>query len=499
MSLRIHNTLTRQKELFEPLTPGKVGIYLCGPTVYRPSHIGHAVGPIVFDAVKRYLAHKGFEVKLIVNITDVDDKLIDEAAAQGRPMLELARELEASYKQSLEKLGIRSVDAFPRATENMEKIVELVSRLVEKAAAYEVEGDVYFDHTAAIDYGKLSGRRVEEALSGTRDLASKSRHPADFALWKASKEGEPSWPSPWGPGRPGWHIECSAMSMAMLGETFDIHGGGVDLVFPHHENEIAQSEAATGKPFARIWMHNGLTRIKTKPAGGELRDEKMSKSLGNIREIGELLGEYSGETIRAFVLGTHYRRPLEFSDEQLVNSAKALETFHRLFERIERVTGADVYAGGEDLVSIHAEAEADEDAAFAKQVLQHRLEFYEAMDDDFNTAGAIAALHAMAGAINRYFEQAGLETEGSEMARRFAAAGGVALVETGRIIGLFEAPPQAPSAGELDTDHIEQLIAGRDAARKAKDFARADAIRDQLDQMGIAIEDTPGGTVWRKT
>ncbi len=499
MSLRIHNTLTRQKDLFEPLIPGKVGIYLCGPTVYRPSHIGHAVGPIVFDAVKRYLTHKGFAVKLIVNITDVEDKLIDEAAALGRPMLELARELEDSYKQSLEKLGVRSVDAFPRATENIDSIVELVSRLVDKGAAYEVEGDVYFDHTSAIGYGKLSGRRVEDALAGTRDLASKSRHPADFALWKASKEGEPSWPSPWGPGRPGWHIECSAMSMAMLGETFDIHGGGVDLIFPHHENEIAQSETATGKPFAKVWMHNGLTRIKTKAAGGELRDEKMSKSLGNIRLIDELLDEYSGETIRAFVLGTHYRRPLEFSDEQLANTTKSLETFYRLFERIERVTGTDVYAGGENLVAIHAEAEAEEDAAFAKQVLQHRLEFYEAMDDDFNTAGAIGALHAMAGAINRYFEQAALETEGGEKARRFAAAAGAALVKTGRVIGLFEAPPQAPPADEMDAERIEQLLAERDAARKAKDFARADAVRDQLKAMGVTIEDTPGGTAWRRT
>ena len=499
MSLRIHNTLTRQKELFEPLVPGKVGIYLCGPTVYRPSHIGHAVGPIVFDAVKRYLTHKGFAVTLIINITDVEDKLIDEAAALGRPMLELARELEDSYKQSLEKLGVRSVDAFPRATENIDRIIELVSRLVDKGAAYEVEGDVYFDHTSAIGYGKLSGRRVEDALAGTRDTASKSRHPADFALWKDSKEGEPSWPSPWGLGRPGWHIECSAMSMAMLGETFDIHGGGVDLIFPHHENEIAQSETATGKPFAKIWMHNGLTRLKTKAAGGELRDKKMSKSLGNIRAIHELLEEYSGETIRAFVLGTHYRRPLDFSDEQLANTIRSLETFYRLFERIKRVTGTDVYAGRENLVAMCAQAEAEEDAAFAKQVLQHRLEFHEAMDDDFNTAGAIGALHAMAGAINRYFEQASLETEGGGKARRFAAAAGAALVETGRIIGLFEAPPEAPPADEMDAERVEQLLAERDAARKAKDFARADAVRDQLKAMGVTIEDTPGGTAWRRT
>jgi len=498
MSLRIYNTLTRQKDLFEPVTPGKVGIYLCGPTVYRPSHIGHVVGPIIFDAIKRYLVNKGFGVKLIINITDVDDKLMAEAAEQGRPMAEIAIGLEESYKQSLERLGIRSVDAFPRATENIGTIIELVSRLVDKGAAYVVDGDVYFDHTAAVDYGKLSGRRVEEAMAGTRDVTSKSRHAADFAVWKASADDEPGWDSPWGRGRPGWHIECSAMSMAELGETFDIHGGGLDLIFPHHENEIAQSEAATGKTFANFWMHNGLTRIRTKASGGEWQDEKMSKSLGNIREIAALLGEYSGETIRAFVLSTHYRRPLEFSDEQLGNAAKSLETFYRLFERIARLTGTDAYAGGQTVVRMAAEAQGDEDQAFIKEVLQHRLSFYESMDDDFNTAGAIAALHALAGAINRYIDQSGLATGGTEDTKAFAAAAATTLVETGRIIGLFEAPPEAAGTDGLDTAEIDRLIAERTAARKAKDFARADQIRDQLGEMGVAIEDTPGGTIWRK-
>ncbi|GAG36923.1 unnamed protein product, partial [marine sediment metagenome] len=244
-----------------------------------------------------------------------------EAAEQGRPMAEIAAELEASYKQAIDALGVRSVDSFPRATEYIQPIIDLVSRLIEMTAAYEVEGDVYFDHTSAVGYGKLSGRRVEDALTGTRELAGAQRHPADFALWKSSTDDEPGWDSPWGRGRPGWHIECSAMSMAELGETFDIHGGGIDLLFPHHENEIAQSETATGKPYANIWMHNGLTRIKTKAASGEWQDEKMSKSLGNIRQIDDLLSEYAAETIRAFILSTHYRRPLDFSDEQLDNMA----------------------------------------------------------------------------------------------------------------------------------------------------------------------------------
>ncbi len=497
MSLRVYNTLTKQKELFEPITPGKVGIYLCGPTVYKPSHIGHAVGPIIFDAIKRYLANKGFDVRLIVNITDVDDKLIDEAAAQGRPMAELAGEIEASYMESLEALGVRSVDAFPRATENIDKIIELVGRLIEKNAAYEVEGDVYFDHAAAVDYGKLSGRRTEESLAGTRNLASKSRNPADFTLWKASKEGEPAWDSPWGKGRPGWHIECSAMSMAELGETFDIHGGGIDLIFPHHENEIAQSETATGKPYVKYWMHHGLTRIKTKAAGGEWQDEKMSKSVGNIREVADLLKEFSGETVRAFVLGTHYRRPLEFSDEQLVNSRKSLETFYRLFERIARLTGVDAYAGGDSAVRLGAEAKEEADVAFVKEVLTQRLAFYESMDDDFNTAEGFGALHKMAGAINRHIEQSGMETGGTEDSKRFAAAAAVTLVETGRIIGLFESPPPE-GAGQADEAEIQRLIDERNAAREAKDFARADAVRDQLADMGITIEDTPTGTAWRK-
>ena len=498
MSLRIYNTLSKQKELFEPITPGHVGIYLCGPTVYRPSHIGHMVGPVIFDAIKRYLVHKGFEVKLIVNITDVEDKLIAEAAKQGRPMAEIAAELEASYKQAIDALGVYSVDSFPRATEYIQPIIDLVSRLMEMTAAYEVDGDVYFDHASAVGYGKLSGRRVENALTGTRELAGAQRHPADFALWKSSTDDEPGWDSPWGRGRPGWHIECSAMSMAELGETFDIHGGGIDLLFPHHENEIAQSETATGKPYAKYWLHNGLTRIKTKAASGEWQDEKMSKSLGNIRQIDDLLGEYAAETIRAFILSTHYRRPLDFSNEQLDNMAKSLETFYRLFERIGRLTGTDVYAGGENIGRTDSDSATEANIAFKKEVLGHRLAFYEAMDDDFNTAGAFAALHDLAGAVNRYIEQTDLESGADDETKAFVAAGAVTLVEVGRIIGLFETPPEAAGAADVDADEVEKLIEKRNAARKAKDFAAADAVRDRLAKMGVIIEDTPTGAIWRK-
>ncbi len=499
MSLQVYNTLTKEKEPFEPLTAGQVGIYLCGPTVYKPSHIGHAVGPIIFDTIKRYLVHKGFRVKLVINITDVDDKLIKESVEQNVPMGELAERITQSYFHSLDALGVRTVDEFPRATQNIGRIIDLIARLLERGAAYVVEGDVYFDHTKARDYGKLSGRAVEEALAGTRDLAGKARHPADFALWKSSKSGEPSWNSPWGEGRPGWHIECSAMSMAILGETFDIHGGGMDLIFPHHENEIAQSETATGKTFARFWMHNGLTRIRTKAASGQWHDEKMSKSLGNIRPIAELLENYSGETIRAFVLSTHYRRPLDFSDEQLTNTEKALSGFYRLFERIERITGQNVYAPGDTLQRLHNEAKTDAQKAFVNDVLGYRVEIYKSMDDDFNTAGAIAALHDLAGIINRYIDTQRLEADAGQADKGLLAAAGRSLVGGGQILGLFESPPQAPTrAGGLDAKLMELLIELRAQARKKRDFATADHIRNGLAQMGITLEDTPGGTIWRR-
>ena len=497
MSLQVYNTLSKTKEPFEPVVPGKVGIYLCGPTVYRPSHIGHGVGPVIFDAIKRYLTHKGYEVRLVVNITDVDDKLIAEAAAQNVPMAELASRLTQSYFESLDALSVRSVDDFPRATDHIEQIIELVQRLVDKGAGYVVAGDVYFDHTQAVDYGKLSGRKVEQSLSGTRDVAGSSRHPADFALWKASKEGEPSWDSPWGPGRPGWHIECSAMSMALLGETFYIHGGGMDLIFPHHENEIAQSETATGRTYAKYWLHNGLTRVRTKAASGEWRDEKMSKSLGNIRTLTELLDRYDGETIRAFILGTHYRRPLDFSDEQLESTARAMSGFHRLFERLQRVTDQNVYEPGQAIHQLNQDEHTDAQRQLAAEAIELRLAFYRAMDDDFNTAGAIAALHDMAGTINRYIDDHRLEGRTDEVNKQLVAAAGRSLIDTGRILGLFERPAPARRSVGLESKLMELLIALRARARADKNFALADRIRDDLAAIGVTIEDAPGGTIWR--
>ena len=344
MALRLYNTLSKRKELFEPVEPGRVGIYLCGPTVYKESHIGHAVGPVIFDALKKYLTHKGFGVKLIVNITDVDDKLIKESAERGIGMGELAEEVSAGYFEAMDKLGVDSIDEYPRATDHIEQIVELIGRLEGRDAAYAVDGDVYFDVSKCADYGKLSHRHTDDQVEGSRELAgSGKRQSADFALWKASGEDEPGWESPWGRGRPGWHVECSAMSMHYLGETFDIHGGGLDLVFPHHENEIAQAETASGRGFAKYWMHNGLTRIKTKAASGEWQDAKMSKSLGNIRMIKELLGQYPAQVIRFFLLSTHYRRPIDFSDEAIQSVQKGMMNIYRLLERAARLSGQDVY------------------------------------------------------------------------------------------------------------------------------------------------------------
>ncbi len=326
MSMRVYNTLTKEKEVFRPVTPGQVGIYLCGPTVYKPPHIGHMVGPIIFDAIKRYLTYKGFKVTWVVNITDVDDKLIEAAHKYNTTVEALATRYTAEYMQCLAMLGIDGIDRFPKASEHMQEIIDLCSNLIAKGYAYAAAGNVWFDVTRDADYGKLSHRKVEEQESGLRALeGSGKRNPADFALWKAAKPGEPAWDSLWGQGRPGWHIECSAMSMKYLGQTFDMHGGGMDLLFPHHENELAQSESATGKPFVHYWMHNGLTRIKTKLSGADREKmEKMSGSLGNVVSAQQLIEQYGPDMLRYFLLSTHYRSPIEFTDDALAGARRAM-------------------------------------------------------------------------------------------------------------------------------------------------------------------------------
>src|SRR3954451_21133584 len=336
MALRVYNTLKREKEDF-PKKPGEpVGMYVCGPTVYKPSHIGHMVGPVIFDTVKRYLTYLGYPVTWVVNITDVDDKLINRANELGTTVKDLAERMTADYLECLQKLNVASIDAMPKATEHVPGMIAMIDGLIAKGYAYPAGGDVYFDITKDDDYGKLCNRDPEQLEAGARiEVSDKKRNAGDFALWKAAKPGEPQWASPWGPGRPGWHIECSAMSMKLLGETLDIHGGGLDLQFPHHENELAQSESYTDKPFARVWMHNGLLKMGT---------AKMAGSVGNVVNIADLLKKHHPETVRFLLLSTHYRSPIEYSEDRLDEIAKSLQGFYRFFERYERITGMSFYA-----------------------------------------------------------------------------------------------------------------------------------------------------------
>ncbi|MFA5864751.1 MAG: cysteine--tRNA ligase [Phycisphaerae bacterium] len=488
MAIKVYNTLKREKEGFVPVKVGEVGIYLCGPTVYKPSHIGHAVGPVIFDAIRRWLEFRNFKVTMVVNITDVDDKIIDEANRQGRTMQDLAEEIAADYFQAMEKLNVRKPDIIPKATEHIPEIIALIQRLIEKDVAYAVKGDVYFDVSKFPAYGKLSNRSVEEQEAGKRDLKSSDdkRHSWDFALWKAAKPGEPAWESPWGKGRPGWHIECSAMSMKYFGETFDIHGGGMDLIFPHHENEIAQSEAATGKPFVKYWLHNGLTRVNTK---------KMSKSLGNIRVLSELLQQYPGEVIRFFILSTHYRRPIDFSDEEIVKVAKGLQTFYRLFDRVRQITGHDPFKwiSRGDLGLGQALQSAN---VFCALWTNAKENFSLAMDNDFNTADAIAALYGLANAANHFIEEANLTSDSSAIDKEVLVMGASVIIKTANLIGLFENPPEEKFTDQTTDDLIKLLIDVRNAARAQKQFTISDMVRDRLKDLHVQLKDGKDGTTW---
>ncbi|MGB2988285.1 MAG: cysteine--tRNA ligase [Phycisphaerae bacterium] len=549
MGLVIYNTLTRKKEPFEPVTPGKIGIYLCGPTVYKPSHIGHAVGPIIFDAIKRYLVHCGYDVTWVVNITDVDDKLIDEATRQNTTTAELAERVTRDYLDAMATLHVDTIDIMPKASEHIGDIISIVERLMERGIAYESGGDVYFDVTKDPDYGKLSNRRIDEQESQRELQSGEKRNSGDFAVWKAAKPDEPDevkFDSPWGKGRPGWHIECSAMSMRYLGETFDIHGGGLDLVFPHHENEIAQAECATGKPFAKTWMHNGLTRFNTKKVAKSDADPEMQAALIKMT-LHNLLAAYPGELIRFFVLSTQYRRPIEYSEEEIEGKRKGLDAFYRLFDRIERICGTSPYEKASQLGEPRASARADmqtptEPRAFARADIQDQTlatacdeyiaRFKQVMDDDFNTAGAIASLFDFATTINRFIEQEKLETAvgtahpttaGAEprasaraditeprasaraevdpqSATEDALTAAGWLIATARLIGLFIDPPEKKTSAEdaLGEKAMQVLIKVRQHLREKKDFESADMIRDLLAEQKITLEDRPGGTIWRQ-
>lgn len=509
--IRVYNTLTRTKEPFEPVQPGRVGIYLCGPTVYRPSHIGHMVGPVIFDCIKRYLTYCGYKVTLVINITDIDDKLIDEANRRGTTVAALAEEMIRDYMNNIRALGVDTVDHFPRATEHIDGIIEFTADLIAKGFAYVSDGDVYFDVSKKPDYGKLSGRTLSSLRGEGGEWAERKRSPADFALWKSAKPGEPSWPSPWGPGRPGWHIECSVMSYRFLGETFDIHGGGLDLIFPHHENEIAQSEARFGTPMVRYWLHNGLMQAadeigkvggrSTRPVEGDLASQeagKISKSRG-ASPFRELLEDYDPETIRFFLISTHYRRPIEFSENRLRETQTALEHFYRFFQRYQRLTGEDFYTLVYPLSREAGEFDPG-DSGFLAEVRAQRQRFLEAMDDDFNTGAATGVLFDLLRRINRFCDEEQLEHRACRDSHRLSQLRQATqtLRELGAILGLFRYPPRQRRVvgDELVAKLLDLLVELRAEARKARDFATADRIRDRLAALGVRLEDRPTGTEW---
>ena len=510
-TIEVYSTLTRTKVPLVTVRPGHVGMYLCGPTVYKPSHIGHMVGPVIFDTVKRHLAYSGYGVTWVVNVTDVDDKIIAESTARGTTMAKLAEEMTADYLENLATLGVTGIDEMPKATDHIGTIIAFIEGLVAKGFAYESESDVYFDVMKDSDYGKLTNRSVEQTQGEGGSTADRKRSAADFALWKQAKPGEPSWDSPWGPGRPGWHIECSAMSKAILGETFDIHGGGLDLVFPHHENEIAQSESLHGKPMATFWMHNGLMQASgaAGKVGGRPRDgggaeddaatqaaAKISKSTG-AEPFKNLLARHRPEAIRLLLLSTHYRSPIHFGEEPLQESAKAMEAFERLFARFERISGKSFYRlPGRDRRTGDAAA-----AAAGEEIAALRVKFLAAMDDDFNTAIAVASLFDFVRSVNKFIDTHSLET--AKPAAELAALEAKLLVlrELTSILGLFLEPPQAAGGGAdegLVAKLMELVIEIRANARKGKDFATADLVRNRLGEAGIVLEDRPDGTGWSR-
>lgn len=466
--MKLYNSLTRQKEEFVPITPGEVKIYACGPTVYDFFHIGNARPFIVFDALRRYFEYCGYTVKFVQNFTDIDDKMIKRANEEGITVRELADRFIGEYEVDAKGLGIEEATVHPRATENIPEIIALVQKLIDEGYAYEVDGDVYYSTKKFKGYGKLSHQPLEELEAGARISVDERKHDAmDFALWKAQKPGEPAWESPWGMGRPGWHIECSAMATKYLGETIDIHAGGKDLIFPHHENEIAQSEAASGKPFAHYWLHNGYINID---------NVKMSKSKGNFFTVRDIVKEFDYEVIRFFMLSAHYRSPINFSRELLTQAQTALERLYNCREKVEFFIG-NVPDGGEKAA----------DSALTEAADRCKSEFCAAMDDDINTAGAVAALFDLSRAINSALDA---DDTPSKQAAQYAHK---IFAELTGVLGVV----QKREDETLDSE-IEALIEKRTEARKNKDFKTADEIRDKLSQMGIVLKDTPNGVTWSR-
>jgi cysteinyl-tRNA synthetase len=484
MALRIYNSLTRSKEIFEPQTPGKVRMYVCGPTVYDSCHIGHARSVVIFDVIYRYLIASGYEVTYIRNFTDVDDKIIQRANLLGISTTELAKKYIDEFHADMDALNNIRPDIEPKATEHIQQIIGIIETLFQKGFAYTVDGDVYFPVELFKEYGKLSGRKLDDMEAGARvEVDPRKRNPFDFVLWKASKPDEPWWDSPWGKGRPGWHIECSAMSADYLGESFDIHGGGKDLIFPHHENEIAQSEAAFGKLFVKYWLHNGFVNIN---------QEKMSKSLNNFKTVRDILNSYHPEALRLFLLSNHYRSPVDFNETAMRDALVGIEKMYSLLNRVEMKFGKF-----QDSLLALKDLKLDDPENYWSL-------FCNAMDDDFNSALGISILFDAVRNVNRIMDEAGEQI--SQTQKIIIGECCAEILKMGNILGILREAPSVffeksklmeSQKKSIDPAVIDALINDRVAARKAKDFKKADEIRDKLKSLNVQIEDRPEGTTWK--
>lgn len=464
--MKIYNTLTKKKEEFNPIIPGEVSMYVCGPTVYNFFHIGNGRTFIIFDTIRRYLEYRGFKVKFVQNFTDIDDKMINKANAEGITVKELGDKYIAEYYKDADGLNIERASVNPRATEYIDEIVSFVKALVDKGVAYEVNGDVYFSTKSFENYGKLSGQNIEDLQSGARiSVDERKRDPMDFAVWKAQKPGEPAWESPWGLGRPGWHIECSCMAKKLLGETIDIHAGGTDLIFPHHENEVAQSEALTGKSFANYWMHSAFVNIN---------NQKMSKSLNNFFTAREILEKFDADIVRFLMLSAHYRQQLNFSEELLESAKASVERIYNAIGNLESL--AD---------EVNKVSMDEEEKSYLKSLEKYRDKYVEKMDDDFNTADAITAIFDLIRDVN--------SNVGINSSKELVGDVLSLIRELGAPLGIL----QKSTKTSLE-DEIEGLIEQRQQARKNRDFALSDKIRDDLKARGIVLEDTPQGVRWKK-
>jgi cysteinyl-tRNA synthetase len=475
MTIRVYNTLSRKKEIFEPIEPGRVRMYVCGPTVYDSSHIGHARSVVVFDVIARYMRSQGYDVTYVRNFTDIDDKIINRASELSTDWETLSEKYIQEFHTDMDSLHVDRADIEPKATAHIDHMIKVIETLITKGHAYDVDGDVFFSVDSFEGYGKLSGRKLEDMEAGARvDIDQRKKNPFDFALWKSSKPGEPAWDSPWGKGRPGWHIECSAMSSEYLGQTIDIHGGGKDLIFPHHENEIAQSEAAFGHTFVKYWIHNGFVNID---------QEKMSKSLGNFLLIRDVLKNYDRESIRLFLLSKQYRSPIDFSEKAMAECNTGLEKIYGLLDRVEKEIGPD--------------SGPVETGAYWKR-------FCEAMDDDFNTAKGLGILFEAVRNMNRLLDEKKDPLTGE--IRKDIDSARNDILEMGKILGILAEPPvdyfeKRKSAGirkeSVDPSEVEKLIQAREDARASRDWETADRIRNQLDEWNIVLEDRSDGTIWK--